>query len=101
VTNFGLDNAFSWVHSRHELKVGFDYMSRRFAFYSPGAPSGQFSFTGVYTGFGLADFLFGRPISSRLDVTKFFSLKRYYFSWYIQDNWRVSSRLSINLRAAQ
>ena len=36
-------------------------MSRRFAFHSPGAPSGQFSFSGVYSGFGLADFLFGRP----------------------------------------
>jgi hypothetical protein len=94
--NWEIDQAFSWVHSSHEVKVGFDYMSRRFAFHSPGAPSGQFSFTGVYTGFGLADFLFGRPISSRYDATKFFSLQRFYFSWFIQDNWRVSSRLSLN-----
>src|SRR5262249_24879359 len=73
------------------------YMSRRFAFHSPGAPAGQFTFSGVYSNFGLADFLFGRPISTRLDVTKFFSLKRCYFSWYVQDNWRVNSKLSINL----
>ena len=92
-----LDQAFSWIRNRHELKFGFNFQSRRFAFHSPGAPNGQFSFSGVYTGFGLADFLFGRPISSRLDVTKFFSLKRYYFSWYVQDNWRVSSKLSINM----
>ncbi len=95
--NYELDNAFSWVVDRHEFKFGFDVMSRRFAFHSPGAPVGAFNFSGVYTGFGLADFLFGRPITSRLDVTKFFSLKRYYFSWYLQDNWRVNSRLTLNL----
>jgi hypothetical protein len=94
--NWEIDQAFSLVRGRHELKFGFDYMSRRFAFFSPGAPVGAFTFSGVYSNFGLADFLFGRPISSRLDVVKFFSLKRYNFSWYIQDNWRVNSRLSIN-----
>ncbi|HET8548062.1 MAG TPA: carboxypeptidase regulatory-like domain-containing protein, partial [Bryobacteraceae bacterium] len=95
--NWEIDQAFSWVRSRHELKFGFDWMSRRFAFHSPGAPNGQFNFTGIYTGFGLADFLLGRPITSRLDSTKFFSLKRYYFSTYVQDNWRVTPRLSINV----
>ncbi|MDQ2949827.1 MAG: TonB-dependent receptor, partial [Acidobacteriota bacterium] len=95
--NWEIDQAFSWVHDRHELKFGFDYMSRRFAFFSPGAPAGQFTFSGIYSGFGLADFLFGRPISTRLDVTKFFSLQRFYYSAYVQDNWRVTSKLSINM----
>ncbi len=95
--NWEIDNAFSWVRDRHELKFGFDYMSRRFAFFSPGAPNGSFNFSGNYTGFGLADFLLGRPISSRLDVTKFFSLQRFYYSWYVQDNWRVNSKFSVNM----
>lgn len=103
--NWEIDNVFSWVAGRHELKMGFDYMSRRFAFYSPGRPVGQFNFTGVYTnnpaspsgtGFGLADFLLGYPINSRLDVTKYFSLHRFQNSWYIQDNWRVNQRLTLN-----
>jgi hypothetical protein len=94
--NWEIDQAVSWVHSRHEIKAGFDYMSRRFAFHSPGAPSGQFTFSGVYSGFGMADFLFGRPINSRFDSTKFFSLQRFYYSWYLQDNWRVNQRLTIN-----
>ena len=57
--NWEIDQAFSWVRNRHELKFGFDYMSRRFAFHSPGAPNGQFTFSGIYSNFGLADFLFG------------------------------------------
>ncbi len=95
--NWELDQAFSWVRDRHELKFGFDIMSRRFAFHSPGSPAGRFDFTGIYTNFGLADFLFGRPITSRLDVTRFFSLKRYHISWYVQDNWRLNSKLTLNM----
>src|SRR5258708_6044247 len=92
-----IDQAANNVPPRHELKFGFASPARRFAFHSPGAPSGAFSFNAVYTGYGMADFLFGRPISSRLDVTKFFSLQRFYYSFYVQDNWRVNSKLSINM----
>lgn len=95
--NWQIDQAVSWIKNRHEFKFGFDYMSRRFAFHSPGAPSGQFTFGGNYTTLGFADFLLGRPISSRYDSTKFFSLHRFYFSWYAQDNWRVNNKLSINM----
>jgi len=31
-----------------------------------------------------------------MDVTQFFDLHRFYFSWFVQDNWRVNSKLSIN-----
>jgi len=95
--NWEIDQAFSWVRDRHEIKFGFDYMSRRFAFHSPGAPNGQYTFSGIYSNFGLADFLYGSPISSRLDVTKFFSLHRFYYSWFVQDNWRITSKLAINM----
>ena len=95
--NWEIDQAFSIVRGKHEFKAGFDYLSRRFAFFSPSAPSGSFSFTGVYTGYGLSDFLLGSPISSRLDVSRFFSLQRFYFSAYLQDNWRVNSRLTVNM----
>ena len=95
--NWEIDQALSWVRGRHEVKVGFDFMSRRFAFTSPGAPNGSYSFTGVYSGSGLSDFLFGRPISSRLDVVPFFGLQRFYYSTYLQDNWRVNSKLTINM----
>jgi hypothetical protein len=95
--NWEIDQAFSLVRDRHELKFGFDFMSRRFAFFSPGAPNGQYTFSGIYSNLGLADFLFGRPISSRLDVTQFFDLQRFYYSWYVQDNWRINSKLTINM----
>jgi hypothetical protein len=92
-----IDQALSWVKSNHELKFGFNFLSTRFAFFTPPKPNGSFNFSGAYTGYGLADFLYGKPISSQIDVTKFFDLKRYRPSFYIQDNWRVTRKLSVNL----
>ena len=95
--NWEIDQALSWVKGNHEVKAGFNWRSLRFAFYSPGYPVGTFSFTGVYTNYGLADFLYGRPITSELDVTQFFSMMRYQPSAYLQDNWRVTPKLTLNL----
>ena len=95
--NWEVDQAFSWVKGNHELKFGFDFMSRRFAFFSPTYPVGTYNFNASYTGYGLSDFLFGRPISSDIDITKFFSLQRFQPSFYIQDNIRLTSKLTLNL----
>jgi hypothetical protein len=54
------------------------------------------NFSGVYSGYGLADFLFGHPISSQIDITKFFNLHRYVSAFYVQDTWRITSRLTLN-----
>ena len=94
--NWEVDQAFTVVKGNHEVKVGVDYQSRRFAFFSPTYPVGQMVFSGVYTGYGLADFLAGRPISSTLDVNQFFSLLRFQTSFYVQDNWRVTPKLTLN-----
>lgn len=95
--NWEVDQAFSWVKGNHELKAGFNWRSLRFAFYSPGYPVGTFSFTGAYTNNGLADFLYGKPITSELDVTQFFGMLRFQPSAYIQDNWRLTPRLTLNI----
>jgi hypothetical protein len=92
-----VDQALSWVKGSHELKFGLNWMSTRFAFFSPAHPNGTYTFNGSYTGYGLADFLYGHPTSSQLDVTKFFSLIRFRPSFYVQDNWRVTRKLTLNL----
>lgn len=91
------DQAFSWVKGSHEWKVGFNFMSTRFAFFTPPHPNGTYTFNGSYTGYGLADFLYGRPVSSQIDITKYFDLIRFRPTFYVQDNWRVNSKLTLNL----
>jgi hypothetical protein len=94
--NWEFDQALSWVHAGHELKFGGDIMSRRFSFFSPTYPVGTMSFSGIYSGYGLADFLFGHPISSQIDITKFFNLRRYVTALYVQDTWRIARNLTLN-----
>ena len=94
--NWEVDQAFSIVKGNHEIKFGVDYQSRRFAFYSPTAPVGLFNFTGAYTNYGFADFLLGTPLTSNLDVNQYFSLIRFQLSYYVQDNWRVTPKLTLN-----
>ncbi len=91
------DQDLSIVKGNHELKFGFNWMSTRFAFLTPAHPNGTMTFNGSYTGNGLADFLYGRPISSQLDVSKFFSMLRFRPSFYVQDNWRATAKLTLNL----
>ncbi len=91
-----IDQALSVVRGSHELKAGFNWMSTRFAFFTPAHPNGTYSFNGSYTGYGLADFLYGRPISWQLDATKYFSLMRFRPTVYLQDNWRVTTKLTLN-----
>lgn len=94
--NWEVDQAFTITKGNHEIKLGADYMSRRFAFFSPTQPVGIFNFTGAYTNYGLADFLEGAPLTSSLDVNQFFSLLRFQISYYAQDNWRVTPKLTLN-----
>ena len=39
---------------------------------------------------------YGHPISSQFDVTKFFTLHRSRPNMYLQDNWRITSKLTLN-----
>jgi hypothetical protein len=94
--NWEVDQAFSWIKGNHEFKFGFDWMSRRFAEFSPTYPVGQFTFNGAYTNYGFADFLLGHPSSSTLGVTQFFSLQRFQPSFYVQDNYRMTPKLTLN-----
>ncbi len=94
--DYQFTQALSWVHAGHEFKFGGDIMSRRFSFFSPSYPVGQMVFSGVYTGYGLSDFMFGHPISTDIDITRFFSLHRYVNGFFAQDTWRVSQKVTLN-----
>ncbi len=92
-----LDQAFTWVKRNHELKFGFNFMLANFAFYTPANGDGKYAFNGQYTGYGLTDFMYGVPATSEIDITQFFDMQRYKMPFYVQDNWRVTSKLTLNL----
>jgi len=99
-STYQLTDNFSWVHGAHSLKFGFDLT--RFQLYQDVNVNvrGSFTFSGQYSGFGLADLLLGYPSqTSKLQLPG--PLWSYAInssrSFYALDDWNVSNRLTLNL----
>jgi hypothetical protein len=88
----------SWVKGPHSMKFGTDIIRDQVSDYGNACVYGSYNFTGVYSGFGYADFLLGLP------QTTYFALPQpadYFrgtdWSFYAQDQWKVSRRLTLDL----
>ncbi|HVB86018.1 MAG TPA: carboxypeptidase-like regulatory domain-containing protein [Candidatus Dormibacteraeota bacterium] len=99
-STYQLTDNFSWVHGAHSFKFGFDLT--RFQLYQDVNVNvrGSFTFSGQYSGFGLADLLLGYPSqTSKLQLPG--PLWSYAInssrSFYALDDWNVSNRLTLNL----
>lgn len=92
-----IDN-LSWTRGRHFMKFGFDVIRDRFNGNSINSTAyGQYDFSGIYTGFGYADFLLGIPQTTELALpTPNRSLRGTTWGVYAQDQFRVNARLTLN-----
>ena len=90
----------------HNFKAGFDFRWWRLSFINRSQPSGSFNFntdltnnplSPAGTGIGLATFLLGEVSSGTLGVRPFFQFRGNPFGTYLQDDWKVTRRLTLNL----
>ncbi|MEX2262560.1 MAG: TonB-dependent receptor [Bryobacteraceae bacterium] len=105
VTSYQLVNNLTVVHGRHYLKFGFDFRRGYSNNYNPTNASGEFGFgplqTGISannrTGDAFASFLLGQGSGFQLlpGVSTYLSFPSYDF--YVQDDFKVSQRLTLNL----
>ena len=88
----------SWTKGSHQLKFGASWALYKKIQDLFGQTQGAFNFNGNYTGNDFADFLLGYANSyTELAVQDAGRWDNNSFAAYIQDNWHVSSRLTLNL----
>lgn len=90
-------DAFSIVHGRHAIKLGGEFKRSRYAEWGEYGTRGGFSFSGELTGNALGDYLIGLPASYGQRSPMNFSNSNYSMVGYAQDDFRMTSRLTLNL----
>ncbi|HWB98930.1 MAG TPA: carboxypeptidase regulatory-like domain-containing protein, partial [Bryobacteraceae bacterium] len=83
----------------HTFKAGLDIRKQRLDRFFQQGNRGSFSFTGAVTGNSIADFLLGLPSSTSRAVGPgiFNNIHQVRQGYYVQDDWRVSPKLTLNL----
>jgi hypothetical protein len=103
---FQFIDSVSWVRNRHTLKMGtevqlVDGYAHVTSFARP-----SISFNGVYTqnpqsrgnsGNAYADLLLGLLSSASISTQSTNQIRQWVYQGYIQDDWKVSSKLSLNI----
>jgi trimeric autotransporter adhesin len=105
--SYGTNGTLTKLAAGHSIKIGGDY--RRLGVWSQsfGASSGSFAFSGQFTGSNatspsalsrnaIADLLLGYPSSGSAAVNSIVDNYIDYYSGYVQDDYRVNSRLTVN-----
>ena len=95
----------SWVHGRHTFKFGFGFQQVTEFGHVTLSARPSFSFSGIYTqdpqapsntGASFADFLLGQSSNAQVSTRSLTNNRQHYYNGYSQDDWRVTSRLTIN-----
>ncbi|MFB3827965.1 MAG: carboxypeptidase regulatory-like domain-containing protein [Bryobacteraceae bacterium] len=100
----------SHVRGTHSARAGLDFRAQVYTASDPGNNSGAFGFSNTYTrrdddgsapagslGLSWAAFMLGMPNSLSVDTNDSAAFLNPYYAWFVQDQWRVTPRLSLNL----
>ena len=97
----------TYTHGKHTLKWGADFRRRQLTIYQTNQGNGRFNFSPALTdsrnpagtgGDSAASFLLGYPTLIAHDYTQNWPGERgYELGVYLADDWRVTSKLTINL----
>src|ERR1035437_9946070 len=96
--NYQLLDSFTYIHGHHSFKMGGDLRRREHGFSQVQNTRGDMFYTGQFTNDPLADFLIGYTQSLFRDAqTGTYGMRWWEFGAYLMDDYRVSSKLTLNL----
>ncbi|MBM3739937.1 MAG: hypothetical protein FJW39_29610 [Acidobacteria bacterium] len=105
-TNYQVNGNLTWIKNRHSVKTGWQTVRRHLNFFESQDPArGFWNFNGEFTnntrgagGNAIASLLLGYPTQiSRATLFGSFGLRGWEHAWYVQDDFKVSRRLTLNL----
>ncbi|HYZ85389.1 MAG TPA: TonB-dependent receptor [Bryobacteraceae bacterium] len=97
--------ALSWFRGKHSVKFGLEHRRGRNTETRDRSSSGAFTISPLITsrpgatgtGNAFASFLLGEVNSANVLVSDEITSRAYYWAGYVQDDWRVTERLTINI----
>ena len=92
-----ITDSILWNHGAHFFKAGGEYRWVRSRYDIYGNARGSFTFNGVFSGNGFADFLLGDASGATISSVFIGDLRYKYTGAYINDDWKVTPRLTLNL----
>ena len=97
----------NWTKGSHNIKFGYSLQLLQSYLTNPQQELGQFIFNGNFTrqsesggdrgGRPVADFLLGIPFRTDISNSVYMNLRAPWQHFYIQDEWRVNDKLTLNL----
>jgi hypothetical protein len=108
-TIYSFNDDLTWIKSKHTFKAGGMYQRNHYNGFGRQCIAGCTTYTSKETGFPgdpnfttgggnpFASFLLGYVDSGQVDTLRFIGQEWPYFAGYFQDDWRVSTKLTLNL----
>ena len=91
-------NTLSWLRGSHQVKLGTDIMApMNNEFVDIPSTRGNLQFSGQFTGNAIADYMLGWARTAELSNVHVVNQRRYATAFFIQDDWRVTQKLTLNL----
>jgi outer membrane receptor protein involved in Fe transport len=91
-------NNLTWIRGRHALKMGADIRRMMGDATSTNAPFGALDFTRDISGHAAAAFMLGYPRTARTpEGIPIGGIRQWRHGLYLQDDWRATPRLTVNL----
>ncbi len=99
VNSFQWYDGITWTRGKHNIKAGGDVRRHRADAFLGTRLNNQYTFSGQFSGDGFSDFLLGNMASSSIALApnETGRFRRSQFALYVLDDWKVNSKLTLNV----
>ena len=94
---YNLQHSWTWIHGRHQVDFGVDITREQSLLDQDFNSDGTWTFAGRLSGNNLVDFLYGKASAFAQISPLYDNLVRNLYGAFVQDNFKVSRRVTLNL----